>query len=77
MADFIAPKESGRVDYIGGFAVTAGLGIERLIRRFEKQHDDYSSIMIKAIADRLAEAFAELLHEKVRKEFWAYSPMKT
>lgn len=74
LADFIAPKESGKADYIGGFAVTAGLGIERLIRRFEKQHDDYSSIMIKALADRLAEAFAELLHEKVRKEFWAYAP---
>ncbi len=74
LADFVAPKESGRVDYIGGFAVTTGLGIERLIRRFEKQHDDYSSIMIKALADRLAEAFAELLHEKVRKEFWGYAP---
>ena len=74
LADFIAPKESGKADYIGGFAVTAGLGIERLIRRFEKQHDDYSSIMIKALADRLAEAFAELLHEKVRKEFWGYAP---
>ena len=74
LADFIAPKESGRVDYIGGFAVTTGLGIERLIRRFEKQHDDYSSIMIKVLADRLAEAFAELLHEKVRKEFWGYAP---
>ncbi len=74
LADFIAPKDSGKVDYIGGFAVTAGLGIERLIRRFEKQHDDYSSIMIKALADRLAEAFAELLHEKARKQFWGYAP---
>jgi len=74
LADFITPKESGKVDYIGGFAVTTGLGIERLIRRFEKQHDDYSSIMIKVLADRLAEAFAELLHEKVRKEFWGYAP---
>ena len=74
LADFIAPKESGLVDYIGGFAVTTGLGIERLIRRFEKQHDDYSSIMIKVLADRLAEAFTELLHEKVRKEFWGYAP---
>jgi 5-methyltetrahydrofolate--homocysteine methyltransferase len=74
LSDFIAPKDSGKIDYIGGFAVTAGLGIERLIRRFEKQHDDYSSIMIKALADRLAEAFAELLHEKVRKEFWGYAP---
>lgn len=74
LADFIAPKSSGKIDYIGGFAVTAGIGIERLLRRFEKQHDDYSSIMLKAIADRLAEAFAELLHEKVRKEFWGYAP---
>ena len=74
LADFIAPKDSGKIDYIGGFAVTTGLGIERLIRRFEKQHDDYSSIMLKVLADRLAEAFAELLHEKVRKEFWGYAP---
>jgi len=73
LADFIAPKESGRKDYIGGFAVTAGIGIERHIERFEKNHDDYSIIMIKALADRLAEAFAELMHAKVRKDFWGYA----
>jgi 5-methyltetrahydrofolate--homocysteine methyltransferase len=73
LADFVAPKESGRKDYIGGFAVTAGIGIERHIERFEKNHDDYSIIMIKALADRLAEAFAELMHAKVRKDFWGYA----
>jgi 5-methyltetrahydrofolate--homocysteine methyltransferase len=73
LSDFIAPKDSGKVDYIGGFAVTAGIGIENHIKRFEKNHDDYSVIMIKALADRLAEAFAELMHEKVRKEFWGYA----
>ncbi|SHI37776.1 methionine synthase (B12-dependent) [Hymenobacter daecheongensis DSM 21074] len=72
-SDFLAPKESGRPDYIGGFAVTAGLGIEKLIGQFEADHDDYSSIMIKALADRLAEAFAERLHQRVREEFWGYS----
>lgn len=74
LADFVAPKESGVNDYIGAFAVTTGLGIEKLIKQFEKNHDDYNSIMTKALADRLAEAFAEYLHEKVRKEFWGYSP---
>jgi 5-methyltetrahydrofolate--homocysteine methyltransferase len=73
LADFIAPKESGVKDYIGMFAVTAGIGIEKLIERFEKDHDDYNSIMIKAIADRLAEAFAEHLHELVRREYWGYA----
>jgi len=73
LADFIAPKESGVEDYIGMFAVTAGIGIEKLIEKFEKDHDDYNSIMIKAIADRLAEAFAEHLHELVRKEYWGYA----
>jgi len=73
LADFIAPKESGVEDYIGIFAVTAGIGIEKLIEKFEKEQDDYSIILIKAIADRLAEAFAELLHEKVRKEIWGYA----
>lgn len=73
LADFIAPKESGRKDYIGAFAVTTGLGIEKLISDFEKRHDEYNVIMIKAVADRLAEAFAEHLHEKVRKEFWGYA----
>lgn len=74
LADFIAPKDSGLIDYIGAFAVTAGIGIEKLIEEFEKNHDDYNSIMIKALADRLAEAFAEHLHELVRKEYWGYSP---
>jgi len=73
LADFIAPKESGVKDYIGMFAVTAGIGIEKLIKKFEKDLDDYSKIMIKALADRLAEAFAEHLHELVRKEYWGYS----
>ncbi|MGE5679465.1 MAG: methionine synthase [Bacillota bacterium] len=77
LSDFIAPKESGKVDYIGGFAVTAGIGIEELIKKFESEHDDYNSIMIKALADRLAEAFAEHLHELVRKKYWAYSPEET
>ena len=73
LADFIAPKESGRKDYIGAFAVTAGIGIERLIEKFEKDHDDYNSIMAKALADRLAEAFAEYLHELIRRKYWGYS----
>lgn len=73
LADFIAPKETGIEDYIGMFAVTAGIGIEKLVEKFEKEHDDYNSIMIKAIADRLAEAFAEHLHELVRKEYWGYA----
>ncbi|MFA6027107.1 MAG: vitamin B12 dependent-methionine synthase activation domain-containing protein, partial [Ignavibacteriaceae bacterium] len=72
LADFIAPKEIGVKDYFGAFAVTTGIGIEKLIEKFEKDHDDYNSIMVKALADRLAEAFAEHLHEKVRKEFWGY-----
>ncbi len=74
LSDFIAPKESGKIDYIGGFVATAGIGIERKIAEFEKAGDDYSAIMLKTLADRLAEAFAELLHQKIRKEFWAYSP---
>lgn len=73
LADFIAPADSGRQDYIGAFAVTAGIGIEAHIARFEAAHDDYSAIMLKALADRLAEAFAERLHERVRKEFWGYA----
>jgi 5-methyltetrahydrofolate--homocysteine methyltransferase len=72
LADFIAPKSSGIADYIGMFAVTAGLGIEKYEQRFEAAHDDYSSIMLKSLADRLAEAFAEYLHERVRKDFWGY-----
>jgi 5-methyltetrahydrofolate--homocysteine methyltransferase len=74
LTDFVAPKESGKLDYIGAFAVTAGIGIEKLIDKYEKEHDDYNSIMVKALADRLAEAFAEHLHELVRKKYWAYSP---
>jgi 5-methyltetrahydrofolate--homocysteine methyltransferase len=73
LADFIAPKESDVEDYVGMFAVTAGIGIEKLIEKFEKDHDDYNSIMVKALADRLAEAFAERLHEVVRKEYWGYA----
>jgi len=73
LADFVAPVESSQKDYIGGFAVTAGIGIEPLIEKYEADHDDYNSIMIKAVADRLAEAFAELMHEKVRKELWGYA----
>ncbi|HZX92063.1 MAG TPA: vitamin B12 dependent-methionine synthase activation domain-containing protein [Rudaea sp.] len=73
LADFIAPKESSVKDWIGAFAVTAGLGIERKLEEFERTHDDYSSILLKALADRLAEAFAERLHERVRKEFWGYA----
>ena len=74
LSDFIAPKESKVKDYIGAFAVTAGIGIEPVLKKFEKEHDDYKSIMVKALADRLAEAFAELLHEEVRKEYWGYAP---
>ncbi|MFN5309328.1 MAG: vitamin B12 dependent-methionine synthase activation domain-containing protein [Candidatus Kapaibacterium sp.] len=73
LADFIAPKESGIRDYIGAFAVSAGFGTEELCARYESLHDDYSSIMVKAVADRLAEAAAEWLHEKVRREIWAYA----
>ncbi|CAN5177693.1 methionine synthase [soil metagenome] len=73
LADFIAPLDSGREDYIGAFAVTAGIGIEALLEKYEREHDDYNSIMVKALADRLAEAFAERMHERVRKEFWPYA----
>ncbi len=74
LSDFIAPKETGLADYIGGFAVTTGIGEEDVARRFERANDDYSKIMVKALADRLAEAFAEAMHEKVRRELWAYAP---
>ena len=77
LSDFIAPLNSGETDYIGAFAVTTGLGIEALLYKYEKEHDDYNSIMVKALADRLAEAFAELLHERVRKEFWGYAAEET
>lgn len=73
LSDFIAPKESALNDYIGCFAVTTGIGIEALLEKFAKENDDYSSIMTKALADRLAEAFAELMHEMVRKELWGYA----
>ncbi|MDO9216076.1 MAG: methionine synthase, partial [Lacisediminimonas sp.] len=73
LADFIAPKSSGRADYIGMFAVTSGLGIEKYEKRFEDAHDDYSSIMLKSLADRLAEAFAEYLHERVRRDLWGFA----
>lgn len=72
LSDFIAPVSSGKQDYIGGFAVTAGIGIEKKVAEFDANLDDYNSIMIKALADRLAEAFAERLHERIRKEFWGY-----
>ena len=74
LSDFIAPKpEVGASDYIGAFAVTVGLGIEKWVKKFEADHDDYNAILLKAIADRLAEAFAERMHERVRKEFWGYA----
>ncbi len=77
LADFIAPKDSGVADYIGGFAVTTGIGEEDIARRFELANDDYSKILVKAIADRLAEAFAEALHAKVRRELWGYAADET
>ena len=73
LADFIAPKSTGLRDYVGAFAVTAGAAADELARSFEREHDDYNSLMVKALADRLAEAFAEHLHERVRKEFWGYA----
>jgi 5-methyltetrahydrofolate--homocysteine methyltransferase len=74
LADFVAPRESGVADYLGAFAVTAGIGIETKLDEFEADHDDYNSIMLKSLADRLAEAFAERMHERVRQEFWGYAP---
>ena len=72
LADFIAPKETGLADYIGGFAVTAGIGEQKIAKRFDRANDDYNKILVKALADRLAEAFAEHMHERVRKEFWGF-----
>ncbi|WP_454830624.1 methionine synthase [Pseudoxanthomonas wuyuanensis] len=72
LADFIAPKDSGKQDWIGAFAVTAGIGIDGHVARFEADHDDYNAILLKALADRLAEAMAERLHQRVRKEFWGF-----
>jgi 5-methyltetrahydrofolate--homocysteine methyltransferase len=77
LADFIAPKESGVADYIGVFAVTAGIGLDELVAEYDKEHDIYNNIMAKALADRLAEAFAEYLHKKVRTEFWGYMQDET
>ncbi|WP_414450906.1 methionine synthase [Burkholderia sp. 22PA0099] len=77
LADFIAPKESGVADYIGLFAVTAGLGVEAKEKQFEADHDDYSAIMLKALADRFAEAFAEAMHTRVRRELWGYAAGET
>jgi 5-methyltetrahydrofolate--homocysteine methyltransferase len=77
LADFIAPKASGVADYIGLFAVTAGLDTERQEKRFEAAHDDYSAIMFKALADRLAEAFAEQMHGRVRRDLWGYAPQES
>jgi 5-methyltetrahydrofolate--homocysteine methyltransferase len=76
LADFIAPKTGpgAQPDYLGLFAVTAGLGVEKKERQFIADHDDYSAILLKALADRLAEAFAERLHQRVRTEFWGYAP---
>jgi 5-methyltetrahydrofolate--homocysteine methyltransferase len=74
LADFIAPKETGVADWIGGFAVTAGLGIEEYLEHFRKENDDYSAIILKALADRMAEALAECMHRKVRTEYWGYAP---
>ena len=77
LTDFIAPKQTGRNDYIGAFALAAGFGMEDKLRRFEQDHDDYQAIMLKALADRLAEALAERLHQRVRKEFWGYQADET
>ncbi len=77
LADFVAPREAGVTDFIGGFAVTAGIGEEAVAERFARANDDYSKILSQALADRLAEAFAERLHQRVRREFWAYAPDET
>jgi len=73
LVDFVAPKSTGLADYMGFFAVTAGLGADEVSRRFRDEHDDYNAIMVQALADRLSEAFAELMHERVRREFWGYA----
>ena len=71
LADFVAPRESGLLDHVGGFAVTAGIGADEIAAAYEREHDDYSAIMVKALADRLAEALAEMLHARARRE-WGY-----
>ncbi len=73
LADLVAPRDSGVRDYFGAFAVTAGIGIDERVAEFEQKHDDYNAIMLKALADRLAEGFAELMHQRVRREFWGYA----
>ncbi|MCG8315642.1 MAG: methionine synthase [Pseudomonadales bacterium] len=77
LSDFVAPKSTGKQDYIGGFVVTAGIGVDEKVAEFEAAHDDYNAILLKALADRLAEAFAERMHERVRQEFWGYSNKET
>jgi 5-methyltetrahydrofolate--homocysteine methyltransferase len=74
LSDFVAPVESGKMDYVGGFAVTSGIGIEKKVKEFEDHHDDYNAILLKSLADRFAEAFAERMHERMRKEWWGYVP---
>jgi 5-methyltetrahydrofolate--homocysteine methyltransferase len=74
LADFVAPKDTGLADHMGAFAVTAGIGLDALVAGFEAERDDYSAIMAKALADRLAEAFAERLHQRARTELWGYDP---
>ncbi len=76
LSDFVAPVTAGLSDYLGCFAVTTGIGLEEKVKEFEAHHDDYNSILLKALADRLAEAFAEYMHERVRKEFWGYARME-
>ena len=77
LSDFVAPRGSGVKDYLGAFAVTAGLGVDKRVKAYEEKHDDYNAIMLKALADRMAEAFAELLHKRVRREMWAYAKDET
>ena len=74
LADFVAPRESGTEDWIGGFAVTTGIGLDAKVAELEAANDDYSAILLKSLADRLAEAFAERLHERVRRDLWGYAP---
>ncbi|MDC0661837.1 methionine synthase [Marinobacter sp. SS21] len=77
LSDFLLPEDAGQCDYVGGFAVTTGIGAEELANEYKERNDDYNAIMVKALADRLAEAFAERMHERVRKEFWGYAPEET
>jgi len=72
LADFVAPR--GTPDWVGGFCVTAGIGVDELVAKYKAEHDDYNAIMVKVLADRLAEAFAERMHQRVRREFWGYAP---